>query len=103
MVEEYFVTLAEAKKHCNIDFNDDDSYVTSLIGVAQDAVISHLCYDNATSLLTALTECPPAVRQAILLMVGNLYANREPVAFASASRLALSYDYLISLYRNYGG
>ena len=55
MAEEYFVTLAEAKKHCNIDFNDDDSYVTSLIGVAQYAVISHLCYDNATSPLTALT------------------------------------------------
>ena len=35
-----YVTLEEAKKHLNIDdsFKDDDSYINSLILVAEDAI-----------------------------------------------------------------
>jgi len=37
----------------------------------------------------------------MLLMIGNLYANREPVSYGTVARIPYSYEYLISLYRNY--
>ena len=39
----------------------------------------------------------------MLLLVGNFYANRESVAFASTNNVPYSYQYLIDLYRNYRG
>lgn len=36
------------------------------------------------------------------LFVGNMYANRESIAFAQSYELPLSYKYLINLYKNYG-
>jgi uncharacterized phage protein (predicted DNA packaging) len=99
-----YVTLAEAKKHLVIDksFTDDDAYIAGLVDVAEDAVEKHL--DRSLACLAdAEGGLPPPVRQAILLLVGNLYANREPVAYASVNNVPLTFEYLISLYRNYGG
>ena len=41
--------------------------------------------------------------QAMLLLVGNYYNNRESVAFTGVSELPQSYLYLLSLYQNYDG
>ena len=35
------------------------------------------------------------------IMIGNLYANREPVAFGTVVKLPYSYEYLIGLYKHY--
>ena len=37
----------------------------------------------------------------MLLMIGNLYANREPVAFGTVVKPPYSYEYLIGLYKHY--
>ena len=39
------ITLAEAKRHLNIedDFEDDDQYISSLIAVAQEVVAQDIC------------------------------------------------------------
>ena len=34
-------------------------------------------------------------------MIGNLYANREPVAFGTVVKPPYSYEYLIGLYKHY--
>ena len=89
-------------------FRDDDAYIAGLIDAAEDAVERHLdvclgCIEVAAG------ELPPAVKSAILLLVGNLYANREPVVFSSTNRIPYTvkvpytFEYLLSLYRNYGG
>ena len=44
---------------------------------------------------------PSSLIQAMLLLVGTWYANRESVSFASNSVLPHSYDYIIALYKNY--
>ena len=44
---------------------------------------------------------PPAIIHAMLLMIGNLYANREPVAFGTVVKPPYSYEYLIGLYKHY--
>ena len=37
----------------------------------------------------------------MLLMIGNLYSNREPVTFSTVVKLPFTYEYLIGLYKRY--
>ena len=96
-----YVTLCEAKKHLLVDssFKDDDEYILALIDIAEDAVAVNLCLQLDS--ITVGGELPPAVKAAILLLVGNLYANREPVTYTSVNKVPYTFDYLISLYKNY--
>lgn len=96
-----YITLAQAKAHCNIEssYTGDDDYLTSLIEVAVEVVAKDTC-ETLTD-LEVEGVLPSPLRQAMLLLIGNYYANREPVAFAASSKVPLSYDHLISLYRNY--
>lgn len=96
------VTLTEAKRQVNeaLDVTDNDDYITSLIQVAEEAVeqelgASLLSYTNDSG------EMPRPIRQCILLLVANLYANREPVSYAQAHEVLFAYKYLLSLYRHY--
>lgn len=97
-----YITLSQTKQHLNIDqgFTIDDEYILQLINVAEDVVSKHI----DISLVDIETEAgvlPPALSHAILLLVGNFYANREPVAFASSNEIPLNYQYLLSLYKHY--
>jgi hypothetical protein len=46
-------------------------------------------------------ELPAPIKQAILLMIGNLYANREPVTYGTVIKVPYTLDYLLGLYKNY--
>ena len=96
-----YITLEQAKKHLLIDeeFTADDLYILDLITVAEDSVSKHL--DIALDELEVGGSLPPAVIHAMLLMIGNFYANREPVVFGSVAKLPYSYEYLIGLYKHY--
>lgn len=98
-----YITLEEAKKHLNInsDFTDDDSYITSLINVSENLVQKHI--DRELSELEDGGEIPTPLKQAMLLLIGNFYANRESVAFSSVAVLPLAYEYIIALYKCYYG
>lgn len=98
-----YLQLYQIKKHLNIDedFHLDDEYLVDLSVVAQQVIQKHidnnldeLCVDNGG-------ELPSPLLHAMLLLIGNFYANRESVAFASSSEIPLSYEYLLSLYKNY--
>lgn len=97
-----YIQLDLAKKHLNIedDFIEDDEYILSLIDVAESAVRVHINEDFA-SIAEKNGGCLPSpILQAALLMVGNLYQNREAVG-SKAQELPFNYRYLIDLYRNY--
>jgi len=96
-----YVTVSQAKKHLQIDetFTNDDSYILELIKVAEDAVALHL--DIALDELLVDGLLPPTVVQSILLLVGNLYSNREPAAFCSVQKVPYTYEYLLGLYKHY--
>ena len=96
-----YVTLCETKKHLLVDssFTEDDEYILALIDVAEDAVAVNL--NTTLDSITVGGVLPSAVKAAILLLVGNLYANREPVAYTSVNKVPYTFDYLISLYKNY--
>ena len=96
-----YITLNQAKKHLNIesDFTEDDEYILSLIAVAEEAVKVH-CNEDFDKLVKKEGCLPAPLLQSMLLMVGNLYQQREVVA-AKTNRLPFNYQYLIDLYRNY--
>ena len=97
-----YIQLDLAKKHLNIeeDFTEDDEYILSLIEVAESAVRVHINEDFA-SIAEKNGGClPPPILQAVLLMIGNMYQNREPIGTKNQA-LPYNYQYLIDLYRNY--
>lgn len=96
-----YLNLEQVKKHLNIDsdFTEDDDYLNHLILVAESAVSIHL--NIALVELETGGTLPPAIIQAMLLMIGTLYSNRESVAYNNVMEVPLCYQYLIDLYRNY--
>ncbi|MDA3853012.1 MAG: head-tail connector protein [Bacteroidales bacterium] len=114
------LTLEEAKAHLNISHTLDDSYITSLIKVARLFIeqktrqvivksaytditteliyptISSVSVDDITSTVTAgyeeASKVPDVLKHAILLLVYNLYAERN----TSVKRYPDSIDYLIN-------
>lgn len=97
------IDIATIKKHLNIDsgYTGDDTYISSLCDVAVDVVEKHIdCTLNDIALAQGGT-IPAALRQCILLYIGNLYMNRESVAFASAQEVPQSLTYILNMYRDY--
>lgn len=97
-----FLKLEDIKKHLNIDstFTDDDAYIIQLAEVAELAVQKHI--DNKLDEIVEEDGALPApLLHAMLLFIGNMYANRESVAYTSVVEVPKSYDYLLSLYKNY--
>ena len=97
-----YISLEQIKRHLNIDedYIDDDIYLTDLIDVSEDAVKQHL---NIASLddIAVGGGLPPSVIHSIILMAGNLYANREPVSYTNTYTVPYSYEYLLSSYKQY--
>lgn len=96
-----YTTLNQAKKHLQIDvdFTDDDSYITYLIQVAEDAVAQNLDIPLKDLLDDGLL--PASITQAILLLVGNLYNNREPISYGTVTKIPYTLEYLVGLYKKY--
>lgn len=98
-----FLQLYQIKKHLNIDddYHADDEYLCDLAKVSEEIVERHIS-DNLQDIARRNGgELPSPLLQAMLLMIGNLYANRENVAFAQSYKIPLAYEYLLGLYVNY--
>lgn len=97
-----YIQLDLAKKHLNIedDFREDDEYIIQLIEVAESAVRVHINEDFAIIAEKNGGALPPPILQAMMLMIGNLYQNREIIG-SKVHELPYNYQYLIDLFRNY--
>ena len=99
-----FVTLDRIKKHLNIDdyYKEDDEYISSLYEVAEKVVEKHTDSNLSDVAKTNGGVIPSPLVQAMLLFIGDMYKNRESISFSSVSSIPFSYDYILSLYKNYG-
>lgn len=99
-----YLTLDIIKKHLNLDsdFTDDDSYLEMLGGVVEQVVEKHIDVKFEVLKTENGGELPLPLKQAMLLLLGTYYSNRENIAFASGAEVPTTYKYLISLYQNYG-
>lgn len=96
-----YVTLDQCKKHLNIDesFKEDDNYIRELIQVAEDAVAKNQNIALKEQLVGGML--PSTTIHSILLLVGNLYNNREATTYSTVSEVPYAYRYLINLNRNF--
>lgn len=99
-----YVTLAQIKKHLNIDtsFHEDDEYLCDLEQAAELAVERHID-DKLENIIQASggEQLPAPLVQSILILLGNLYANRESIAYTSLTEIPYNLTYLLDLYKNY--
>lgn len=99
-----YLELTQIKKHLNIDpeFHDDDSYLMDLATAAENIVQQNI--DRPLSdTVDGGGNIPSPLVHAMLLLVGNYYANRESVTFGAATALPHAYEYIIKLYKNFNG
>lgn len=96
-----YITVEQVKKHLNIDlsFDDDNEYIESLIEVAEDAVQKNT--NIALDEQEEGGELPPSTIHSILLLIGNLYNNREATTYSQVTEVPYAYKYLINLNRNF--
>ena len=88
------LTLEEVKRHCRIDHNDEDALLLALIDTAIAA-----CADFLNMPAAALVVAVPApVKSAALLLVGNLYENRESMGDRPYSKNP-TFEALLNPYR----
>lgn len=66
------VALEDAKRHVRVTSDDDDAYITSLIGAAE----GHLA---STGVDMEADPLPAPVAHAVLLLVGHYFENRMAV------------------------
>lgn len=97
------LTLKLIKEHLNLDndFTLDDAYLTNLGDVVETVVEKHI--DDSFVYLASVNggKLPTPLIQAMLLLLGSYYANREHIAFNANYEVGNSYTFLIDLYRNY--
>lgn len=92
------ITLDEIKQHLNLekDWHGEDSYLQSLIDAAKVVVERHIC-DN----IDGKSEGQLPLAHAVKLLVGTWYMNRE--SLSNLNKGNHSYEYILSLYKNYSG
>ena len=102
LIDNNILTLATLKKHLNIDadFTSDDNYILMLEEVAEELVQKHIDITFEDS-VTNQGSFPIPLVHAVLLFVGNLYENRESVAFTSVNEVPKTLSYILEMYRDY--
>jgi hypothetical protein len=95
-----YVTLEQAKDHLRVDIADDDFYILELIAVSEAAVENEIGTTLVSNLVGGVL--PKPLYQAILLMVGHLYATREPVMVGvSVVKCPFTLEYLLYPYKTW--
>lgn len=96
------IDLATIKQHLNIDaeYTEDDNYLEFLEGVAEEVVQKHID-KSFEDIIEEVGAIPQPLLHSILLIIGNLYDNRESVAYTNAVEIPNSLQYILSMYRDY--
>lgn len=96
------IDLETIKKHLNLneDYTDDDTYVMHLENVAENLVEKHID-KTLEEIIAEEGEVPSPLLHAMLLIIGNLYDNRESVAYNQVVEVPKTLQYILSMYRDY--
>lgn len=87
------VTLQEAKNHLRLEIDDDDSAVQLMIEAAAAHVSAYIEPEIAAA--------PPApIKSAVLLLVADLYQNRERQQGGEQLYKNFTFEMLIQPYRS---
>ncbi len=97
-----YLSIEEIKKQLNIDefFHDDDEYLIGLSDAAELAT-AKFCDRPIQSLVDANGNLEAPIKQCVLLMIGNMYNNREATSNYNVVEVPLGYRFLADLYQDY--
>ena len=97
-----YLTPDQLARQCNIDSPtaEETTYLSDLLESAVTTVENKIQQPLADVKDTD-GNLPAPLKQAMLLIAANLYANREPVAYGVPQRIPYTLDYLIEPYVKY--
>ena len=97
-----YLSLDEIHKHLNIDsaFTEDDDYLESLAAASEDVVSKYIDYP-LSQLEDADGNIPKALKFAMMLWIGTIYAVRESTTSINTTPMPHSLEMLCYLYRSY--
>ena len=95
-----YVTLEALKQHLRVEYTADDTYLTTLIDVAEAAIGNELGKPLA-DFVDDNNALPTPLVHAIKLLAGDLYNNRESVAPVNMHEVPRTLDYLLQPYKVY--
>lgn len=96
------VTLKEAKQHLNIDYDDDDDYISDLIETAKEVIASDIGLSQDQTLDDVFAQgLPRKLSHAIKILVNTYYFNREAISTQETKPVGLGYYHLIQPYKIY--
>ena len=101
------LTLATVKLHLRVDHSDEDTTITLYIGAAEASAAEYLnrtIYADSTAMGTDTDGIVinDAIKSAILLHIGSLYANRENTVL-NGQELNMGSKWLLQPYRSLMG
>ena len=95
-----YVTVEEIKRHLYVDSEADDIILADYIDASQEIIEKYLNVKLCD--LVVDERLPYPLIQAIKIMTGNLYNNRESVSFnAVPYKIPFSFEYLLQPYKSY--
>lgn len=99
-----FVKLELLKKHVRADdFSDDDDYLVQLLGAAEEYVIRATNRDADELLeMGGGEQLPASLQQAVLLIAGHWYNQREAVSGVQMAEVPYTLQALVKPYRKLG-
>ena len=97
------ISLREIKYHLRLPLEADsdlDPYLDGLYGAALDYCRQYLSREIPWSTETESAVFPDAVRSAMLLIIGDLYENRERVVVGTITATIPTADAMLHFYRD---
>ncbi|HCD1254059.1 TPA: phage gp6-like head-tail connector protein [Citrobacter freundii] len=91
------IELAEAKLHCRIDADDEDTLIQAYIDAALEVCQKHIGkrFDDGLTLT-------PAIKIGCLMYVSQLYEYRTTISDVDAKEIPFAISALWSVYRDVG-
>lgn len=93
-----YLSIDDAKKHLNVEHDEDDDFISELIDVAEDH-LSGLLNRQLVSVEESSGELPAALRHALRIIVARFYADREGYRPGRVTELPFALGSLIGRYQ----
>lgn len=91
-----YVELEDIKRHLNVDFNEDDDLITSIIEAAEASVENSIGAPLADIIING--ELPVALKHVIRIMTANLYEHREGMTYGKIQTVPYTLSHLLAPY-----
>lgn len=91
------ITLPEAKLHCRIDGNDEDTLIKAYIEASIEA-----CQKHIGKRFDAGLEMTPAIKVGCLMFISQLYEYRTTLSDVDVKEVPFAISALWSVYRDVG-